>query len=129
MKNTTISLVVLGTALSAQPAFAEAFNGPYVGIEGSHDSYEIKANETSALGAQVSFDGLSGNGKAAGIYAGYDVPVSEHLFVGAEANFNYSSASISISGVITQAQSAGTAGIISPTWCGLAAILAFPGLS
>ena len=92
MKKMTISLVVLGTALSAQPAFAEAFNGPYVGIEGSHDSYEIKANETSALGAQVSFDGLSGNGKAAGIYAGYDVPVSEHLFVGAEANFNYSGA-------------------------------------
>ena len=98
MKNTTISVIALGLALSAQPAFAEAFNGPYVGIEGSHESYEVKAEDLEIFGALVSLDGLSGNGKSGGIYAGYDVPMSENFFVGAEASVGYSGDSVTVSG-------------------------------
>ena len=82
-------------AFGAQAALAAPLAGPYVGVEGSHDSYEVKAKNVDLGGTIVSADGLSGNGVAGGIYAGYDMPVTASTFVGVEAGVNYSGAGIS----------------------------------
>jgi len=83
--------------LAAQSALAAPLSGPYVGVEGSHDAYEVKAQNLDFGPYTISADGLSGNGIAGGIYAGYDLPVSSAAFVGVEAGFNYSGAAISAS--------------------------------
>lgn len=89
-------------AVSATSAMAEPFSGPYLGVELSRDAYEVQANDLSleldGTPITVSADGLSANGVAGGVFAGYDLRVSGSAFVGVEANFNYSSASISASG-------------------------------
>lgn len=85
-------------ALCSQAAFAAPLSGPYIGIEGSHDAYEVKAQNTNIGGTAISADGLSGNGVSGGIYAGYDIRVMPSAFVGIEAGFDYSGAAISVAG-------------------------------
>lgn len=79
-------------ALVATPAMAEPFSGPYVGLEAGLDSYEVQAGDVLAAGDE--YDGLSGNGVAGAIYAGYDLPVSSSTFVGIEAKAALSAAEI-----------------------------------
>lgn len=83
-------------AFTAQAALAAPLAGPYVGVQANHDAYEVKAQGVNIGGTTVSADGISGNGKSASIYAGYDLPVAPSAFVGLEAGFDYSGAAISL---------------------------------
>jgi outer membrane immunogenic protein len=83
---------VFGAALlCALPtvAHAEAFDGPYAGVEGGLDNYELSAKgdagflDPALAGVDVKADGLSANGVAGGIFAGYNFAVST-AFVGVE---------------------------------------------
>jgi len=97
MKNVLGLTAALSCALFAQTAVAAPLSGAYVGVEGSHDSYELKAQGTNLGGTSISFDGLSGNGVSGGVYAGYDLPIMPSAFIGVEAGFDYSGAAISAS--------------------------------
>lgn len=97
MKKIIIAAATVALGMTSQAAFAETFSGPYVGAEISRDAYEVQADGLDLGGIDISADGLSGNGVAGGVYAGYDLKFST-MFVGLEANFDYSSASISASG-------------------------------
>ena len=94
MKKTITTTVALIFALSAQGALAEPFAGPYAGFEVANDAYNVTLG-TDIEGAAVSFDGLSGNGAAGGVYAGYDLRLTKVAFVGVEAGVDYSGAKIS----------------------------------
>jgi outer membrane immunogenic protein len=98
MKKYFAILAATPLAFGAQAAMAAPLAGQYIGVEVSHDAYEVKAKDLNVAGITGSADGLSGNGKAVGIYAGYDLPVAPSAFVGIEAGFNYSGAKISIAG-------------------------------
>jgi outer membrane immunogenic protein len=75
--------ISLAAILLAAPAAAQAqdtaapFQGFYAGIEGGYDNYELGADidladvDPSLAGTTASFDGLSANGIAGGIFAGY----------------------------------------------------------
>lgn len=99
-------ILVLATsaAFAAVPAaaHAEAFSGPYVGVELGQDNYELKAKGVDASeligfeGVEANLDGLSGNGAVGGIYAGYDYALGS-IFVGLEGNLNISGAKLSAS--------------------------------
>lgn len=96
--------VVIAAAFALPTAaHAEAFNGPYVGVELGHDNYELKAKGVDASGlvgteaaVEGNLDGLSGNGAVGGLYAGYDYSFG-NVFVGLEGNVNISGAKISAS--------------------------------
>ncbi|AKM09104.1 outer membrane protein [Croceicoccus naphthovorans] len=75
-------------------AHAETFSGPFVGVSVSRDAYEVKAEDLDLGGAVISADGISGNGFAGGIYAGYDYLIGSNVFFGVEANANLSGASM-----------------------------------
>jgi len=98
MKKFAAILAVAPFALSAQAALATPFSGPYFGAEVSYDSYEVQADSVDVGGYTISADGLSGNGVSGGLYAGYDMAIGTGAFVGVEAAFDYSGASISASG-------------------------------
>jgi Opacity protein and related surface antigens len=97
MNKLFVALAAAPLALATSPALAAPFAGPYIGVEGSHDSFEVKAKNTDLGGLDLSADGLSGNGVAGSIYAGYDMPIMSSAFVGVEAGFAYSGAAISAS--------------------------------
>jgi outer membrane immunogenic protein len=100
MNKTIAALAAAPLAFAAQAAFAAPLSGPYFGVEGSHDSYEVKADGTNlGGGTALSADGLSGNGVSGGIYAGYDLAIMPSAFVGVEAGVDYSGAAISASAV------------------------------
>lgn len=86
--NTKFAAIASASLLAfvATPAMAEPFSGPYVGLEAGLDSYEVQAGDE--------LDGLSGNGVAGAVYAGYDLPVSPSTFVGIEAKAALSAAEI-----------------------------------
>jgi outer membrane immunogenic protein len=66
------------------------FQGLYFGAEAGIDSYELSADvdlgdfDSDFDGVTAEFDGLSGNGIAGGVYAGYQVPMGGS-FVAVEA--------------------------------------------
>lgn len=97
MKKIFALVAVAPLALAAQTALAAPLAGAYIGVEGSHDAFEVKAKDLDFGGYALSADGLSGNGVAGGIYAGYDLPIASSAFVGVEAGFSYSGAAISAS--------------------------------
>lgn len=94
MKKIALASALVAVAVAA-PASAEVFSGPFVGAQISRDAYEVKAKNTDILIGDLSADGVSANGVGGGIYAGYDYPVSNSVFIGVEANANLSSASAS----------------------------------
>lgn len=96
MKKSIAIFAAVPFVFAAQTAFAAPLSGPYIGVQGSHESYEIKAKNMAYGSATVSADGLSANGKSGGIYAGYDLAVAPSAFVGLEAGFDYSGAGASI---------------------------------
>ncbi|MFC3175018.1 outer membrane protein [Novosphingobium bradum] len=97
MKKYFAILAATPVAFGAQAALAAPLAGPYIGVQGNHDAYEVKAQGLNISGTSVSADGISGNGKGASIYAGYDLPLAPSAFVGLEAGFDYSGAGISLS--------------------------------
>ncbi|MFT3965462.1 MAG: outer membrane beta-barrel protein [Sphingobium sp.] len=90
MKNILFASAFILTSVS--PAMAETFSGPYIGAEIGYDNYEVRGR---VAGAEL--NGLSGNGVVGGVYAGYDLALSDTLFVGAEASLNLSDAKFRLS--------------------------------
>lgn len=94
MKNIAFAVAAIVASVSA-PAFAETFQGSYIGAEVGHDSYEIKGADV--LGSGLDFDGVSANGIVGGVFVGYDMPITANVFAGIEAFGNLSAAKVSIS--------------------------------
>jgi len=94
MRKIVLAAVAAASVFSA-PAYAEVFDGPFIGAQISRDAYELKTERTDIGGADLSLDGVSANGIGGGIYVGYDYALSDRAFFGVEANFNLSSASAS----------------------------------
>jgi len=86
-------VAALAGTLISTPAFAQTFNGPYVGVQFGLDNYEVKAEDVFVDGDE--FDGLSGNGVQGGIYAGYDYSLG-NTFIGAEVSADLSDADLTI---------------------------------
>lgn len=78
------------TFISTGSAHAEAFNGSHVGISVGMDNLELNAKDVIYDGD--TFDGLSGNGAAFGVYTGYDFAVGDGVFVGLESFLDLSNA-------------------------------------
>lgn len=93
----TLVIGLLAACSVTSVAHAEAFSGPFVGVSVSRDAYEVKAEDLDLGGAVVSADGISGNGFAGGVHAGYDYLMGGSVFFGVEANANLSGASMSVS--------------------------------
>lgn len=85
---------LLAMTISA-PALAEPFSGTFVGAEVGYDNFEVKG--TNIAGSGLSVDGLSGNGVVGGVFTGFDFPINDTFFVGAEASLNLSGGKISAS--------------------------------
>ena len=92
---------VFAACLAASTAQAQSYSGPYVGVEGGWDNYEIGV-EDADLGAvfdasgEISADGISGDGFGGGVFAGYHYGMA-NTFLAVEGFLNYSDASISLS--------------------------------
>lgn len=121
MKKIMMVALASSAATLAAPAFAESFNGPFIGVELTRDAYEVRAKNVDLGGGNsFSFDGLSGNGVGGGIYLGYDHLISPQVFVGVEASANLSGAKISAS-----VPAAGSASIKAKHSFGLSGRLGF----
>lgn len=96
-----IVAVALGLTVPAV-ANAEPYSGPYIGIEGGKDSYELSADlngadfDPSLAGYTASLDGLSGDGVMGNIFAGYQLPLGPG-FVAVEGFAGLSDAKMSAS--------------------------------
>lgn len=97
--------LLLTAAVSAAfpvAAHAEPFSGPYIGLEGGMDNYELSAGldggdiDPDLAGASASLDGLSGDGVMGNVFAGYQMPVGPG-FVALEGFVGLSDASMSAS--------------------------------
>lgn len=84
MKSPLISITaiaVLGTA--AAPAYADTFDGPYVGVAAGWERSEIADRiEARAITGEASRDAL-----VLGGYAGYNLKATDRIVIGAEAGF------------------------------------------
>ena len=80
----------------AANAHAEAFSGPFVGVDIANDSTKKIDSYTWHEGNgdffEESENGYSINGVSGGVFAGYDAKVSEKVFAGVELRANISSA-------------------------------------
>jgi outer membrane immunogenic protein len=83
MRIVAISLATAALAVAA-PAFAAGDAGAYAGIAITHDS----VNGTGTAEG-LGFDGVGGSA-----FLGYNLPVSNAMFAGVEANFDLASADI-----------------------------------
>ena len=86
----------------AQDGSEDSWSGPYIGVEGGVDSYELSAAGDLGLidpdlsGLDAEFDGLSGDGVAGAVYAGYHMGFAGG-FLAVEGFLGYSDASIDFS--------------------------------
>lgn len=85
----------------ASSASAQSYSGPYVGVEGGWDNYEVAADDADLGGllgfdSVGSFDGISGDGLVGGVFAGYHYGM-DSAFVAVEGFASFSDASISTS--------------------------------
>lgn len=89
-------------AATSATAHAEPFTGPYIGVEGGMDNYELSADldggdfDPDLAGLNAALDGLSGNGVMGNLFAGYQMPMGPG-FVALEGFVGLSDASISAS--------------------------------
>jgi outer membrane immunogenic protein len=83
-KTLIVGLAGLGGSIAA-PAYADTFDGPYVGVQAGWDRSEIAGAPAEALplDAEASRDAL-----VLGGYAGYNHKVGESFVIGAEAGFS-----------------------------------------
>lgn len=93
-------LIIAGLLLGlSSVANAKPYSGPYMGVDGGVDNYELSAKEDLAPlfpGYTASFDGLSGNGGYGEIYLGYHQAVNKG-FVAIEGFAGFSGAKIEAS--------------------------------
>lgn len=77
-------------------AYAEAFSGPFVGVEVGHDSAKMNNSyawyETNGDFYEEAESGNNISGVAGGVYAGYDAKIGKNIFTGVEIRANLSSA-------------------------------------
>ena len=90
---------ILAACCAVSTAQAQSYSGPYVGVEGGWDNYEVGVEDGDLdylldIDGEASFDGLSGDGFGGGIFAGYHYGM-ENTFIAVEGFLNYSDASIS----------------------------------
>lgn len=84
-------VAVAATFIVSSPALAQPFSGPYIGVGINYDNYEVKASDVFTVGDEL--DGLSGNGIAGSVFAGYDMPFGDNFFAGIEVGADLSDAS------------------------------------
>lgn len=90
------------TVVFSAAAHAEPYAGPYIGLEGGMDNYELSADldlgafDPALAGSSVALDGLSGNGVMGNAFAGYQLPLGPG-FVALEGFVGLSDASMSAS--------------------------------
>lgn len=89
MKKIIVAFAV--SSLFVTPAFAQTFDGGYIGVDLGIDNFEISGEDVFVAGDE--FDGLSGNGIQGGVFAGYDMTMGK-MFVGMEASARLSDAKI-----------------------------------
>jgi outer membrane immunogenic protein len=86
-----LPFVAIAAAIAASsPALAEPFNGTYIGASVAYDNYEVQASDVFTAGDD--FDGISANGVAGSIFAGYDLPLGTSAFAGIELGAELSDA-------------------------------------
>lgn len=94
-KIVALSLSASAMMLSAS-AHAEAFSGPFIGIDIAHDSTKMNTaygwREDNGDFSEDHEDARSISGISGGVFAGYDAPISGNLFAGVEVRANLSSA-------------------------------------
>lgn len=78
-------LITATTALLAANANAEPFNGPYVGVQGGYESFNIDSTFTGAgaLAGDSAKATFGGDGLNGGAFAGYGVRI-DSLYIGGE---------------------------------------------
>lgn len=77
--------VIAGIALSG-PAFAQDFNGPFVGVQAGWNSDKVRNPDTAIGRVPVDDDQQSFTG---GIYAGYDRRIADRIVIGAEGSVDF----------------------------------------
>lgn len=87
LPNTLISFAIVSVAFGT-PAYAQEFNGPFIGVQAGWNSDEVKDTSTPLGAAEIDLDHQSLTG---GVYAGYDFQLNEHTVLGAEASFDLAS--------------------------------------
>ncbi|MCJ8159885.1 outer membrane protein [Sphingomonas sp. LaA6.9] len=84
LPTTILTFTLLGTAFSGT-AFAEEFNGPFVGVQAGWTSAEVQDPQTPLGVVAMEDDQQSFTG---GVYAGFDHRLNERIVVGAEGGFD-----------------------------------------
>jgi len=85
MKSPLISIaLVAALGAAAAPAYAETFDGPYVGVTAGWERNEIADRiEAQPIAGEASRDAL-----VLGGYAGYNLKATDRIVIGAEAGFS-----------------------------------------
>lgn len=83
--STIIAAAIASTVVTATPAAAETFDGPYVGVNTGWSRVEIDRNIDG--GPQVD-DEISRDSASFGILAGYNHRLSNRFLIGAEGGFS-----------------------------------------
>lgn len=86
MKPTLISIAFVAALgiVAAAPAYAQAYDGPYVGVTAGWERSEIAGRiETLPIIGEASRDAV-----VLGGYAGYNVKATDRIVIGAEAGFS-----------------------------------------
>lgn len=86
-------LIFLATILLSAAAYASPFNGPYVGLQGGYESFNIKGSGTGSgpLAGDSAAINFGAEGLNGGLFAGYGKQFGK-LYLGLEAEANVGSA-------------------------------------
>lgn len=101
--------ILICAALAASTAFsatahADAFNGPFIGVDVGYDTGKVKTSNTNTwfddyeddrAQSRSSYNGDSVDGFVGGVYAGYDMPIAANVFAGVEVRASLSGAKFS----------------------------------
>jgi len=89
-----LALITITTALLATTANAEPFNGPYVGVQGGYESFNIDSTLTGAgaLAGDSANATFGGDGLNGGLFAGYGKRMG-NLYIGTELEADLGGAS------------------------------------
>lgn len=102
-----VMATVLFATVSAPAAFAQSFDGPYVGVQAGWDLSDVRNPSTELGTLALDDDRQSFNG---GVFAGFDRQVAPRLVLGFEAG-----ADVGTADTLKTATSGGQA-IIDPEW-------------
>lgn len=85
--NIVFSSGVLIALFAGAPAFAQDFNGPYVGVQGGWEQTDVRNPETDLGTLPIDSHNESFTG---GVFAGYDQQVAPRVVVGVEGGMDFS---------------------------------------